>query len=92
MDGAENLVATRIVVHEDIARERPDILRGVYRMLGISCDQTEVGLPIRFPQGAGRRVARAQNWHAGLRAGGHSAADGRRRVVGRHQCVAGRLG
>lgn len=37
------------VVHEDIARERPDIVRELYRMIGDSRDLTEGGLPDPFP-------------------------------------------
>lgn len=37
------------VVHEDIARKRPDIVREIYRMIGESRDLTEGGLPDPFP-------------------------------------------
>lgn len=37
------------VVHEDIARNRPDIVREIYRMIGDSRTLTEGGLPDPFP-------------------------------------------
>ncbi len=37
------------VVHEDIARKRPDVVREIYRMIGQSRDLTEGGLPDPFP-------------------------------------------
>ena len=37
------------VVHEDIARKRPDVVREIYRMIGESRDLTEGGLPDPFP-------------------------------------------
>lgn len=37
------------VVHADIARKRPDVVRELYRMIGESRDQTEGGLPDPFP-------------------------------------------
>lgn len=37
------------VVHEDIARDRPDVVRELYRMIGESRDLTEGGLPDPFP-------------------------------------------
>jgi len=37
------------VVHEDIAKQRPDIVRELYRMIGESRDLTEGGLPDPFP-------------------------------------------
>lgn len=37
------------VVHEDIARNRPDVVRELYRMIGESRDLTEGGLPDPFP-------------------------------------------
>jgi len=37
------------VVHQDIARNRPDIVREIYRMIGESRDLTEGGLPDPFP-------------------------------------------
>lgn len=37
------------VVHEDIARGRPDVVRELYRMIGESRDATEGGLPDPFP-------------------------------------------
>ncbi len=37
------------VVHEDMARDRPDVVRELYRMIGESRDLTEGGLPDPFP-------------------------------------------
>lgn len=37
------------VVHEDIARNRPDVVREIYRMIGESRALTEGGLPDPFP-------------------------------------------
>jgi 4,5-dihydroxyphthalate decarboxylase len=37
------------VVHGDIAKQRPDIVRELYRMIGESRDLTEGGLPDPFP-------------------------------------------
>jgi len=37
------------VVHEDIARNRPDVVRELYRMIGETRDLTEGGLPDPFP-------------------------------------------
>jgi 4,5-dihydroxyphthalate decarboxylase len=37
------------VVHEEIARNRPDVVRELYRMIGESRDLTEGGLPDPFP-------------------------------------------
>jgi len=37
------------VVHEDISKNRPDIVRELYRMIGESRDLTEGGLPDPFP-------------------------------------------
>lgn len=37
------------VVHEDIARARPDVVRELYRMIGESRDATDGGLPDPFP-------------------------------------------
>lgn len=37
------------VVRADIARERPDVVRELYRMIGASRDMTEGGLPNPFP-------------------------------------------
>lgn len=37
------------VVHEDISKNRPDIVREIYRMIGESRDLTEGGLPDPFP-------------------------------------------
>jgi 4,5-dihydroxyphthalate decarboxylase len=37
------------VVHADIARERPDVVRELYRMIGASRALTEGGLPNPFP-------------------------------------------
>jgi 4,5-dihydroxyphthalate decarboxylase len=37
------------VVHEDIVRQRPDVVREIYRMIGESRDLTEGGLPDPFP-------------------------------------------
>lgn len=37
------------VVHQDIARDRPDVVRELYRMIGESRDLTEGGLPDPFP-------------------------------------------
>ncbi len=37
------------VVHQDIAKNRPDVVREIYRMIGESRDLTEGGLPDPFP-------------------------------------------
>ncbi|NKJ44497.1 phosphate ABC transporter substrate-binding protein [Novosphingobium sp. SG720] len=37
------------VVHADIAREQPEVVRDLYRMIGESRDLTEGGLPAPFP-------------------------------------------
>jgi 4,5-dihydroxyphthalate decarboxylase len=37
------------VVHEDIAKNRPDVVRELYRMVGDSRDLTEGGVPNPFP-------------------------------------------
>jgi 4,5-dihydroxyphthalate decarboxylase len=37
------------VVHQDIAKSRPDVVREIYRMIGESRDLTEGGLPDPFP-------------------------------------------
>jgi 4,5-dihydroxyphthalate decarboxylase len=37
------------VVHEDIAKNRPEVVREIYRMIGESRDLTEGGLPDPFP-------------------------------------------
>lgn len=37
------------VVHEDIAKQRPDVVRELYRMIGESRDLTDGGLPDPFP-------------------------------------------
>ncbi|KPF88584.1 phosphate ABC transporter substrate-binding protein [Novosphingobium sp. AAP83] len=37
------------VVHADLARDRPDVVRELYRMIGQSRDLTEGGLPDPFP-------------------------------------------
>ena len=37
------------VVHQDVARQRPDVVRELYRMIGESRDLTEGGLPEPFP-------------------------------------------
>ncbi len=37
------------VVHEDISKNRPDVVRELYRMIGESRDLTEGGLPDPFP-------------------------------------------
>ena len=38
-----------MVVHEDISKNRPDVVRELYRMVGESRDLTEGGLPDPFP-------------------------------------------
>ncbi|NWK98372.1 phosphate ABC transporter substrate-binding protein [Sphingobium lactosutens] len=37
------------VVHQDVAKNRPDVVRDIYRMVGESRDLTEGGLPDPFP-------------------------------------------
>ena len=37
------------VVHESIAKQRPEVVRELYRMIGESRDLTEGGLPDPFP-------------------------------------------
>ena len=37
------------VVHQDIAKNRPDVVREIYRMIGESRDLTQGGLPDPFP-------------------------------------------
>lgn len=37
------------VVHQDIAKNRPDVVREIYRMIGEARDLTEGGLPDPFP-------------------------------------------
>ena len=37
------------VVHQDLSRDRPDVVREIYRMIGESRDLTEGGLPDPFP-------------------------------------------
>ena len=37
------------VVHQDIAKSRPDVVREIYRMIGESRDLTQGGLPDPFP-------------------------------------------